>query len=61
MVTTVLINQLDGEECGIDDDTHHMISAHPSAPKKEQLPTATCDCAEHIYDDDQHVLIQAQL
>ena len=59
MVTTVLINhhhQLDGDGWGTDDDTHHMITAHPSAPKKEQFPTAACDWAEHkyIYRDDQH-------
>ena len=38
----------DGDDCGRGDEIHHKIAAHPSAPKKEQLPTAACDWAENI-------------
>ena len=38
----------DGDDCGRGDEIHHKIGAHPSAPKKEQLPTAACDRAENV-------------
>ena len=36
-------NYDESDDCGSGDEIHHKIAAHPSAPKKEQLPTAACD------------------